>query len=182
MTTTPDQELFTGKVAVVATNSPGVYSESMDALRHIGFSRIHHLPLHKIVDTGTGVFWVIDGRLPNARAVITMLLTTGHTNGLVLSSMWARTFNTWCVANRIPALLMHRQIEPESTRNPLHLTPREISILQDAADGLSYKETAEKQGLSALTVKSHLQRVAKRAKTGDRAELVIIAMRQGLVQ
>jgi len=36
-------------------------------------------------------------------------------------------------------------------------------------------------GLSALTVKSHLARISRKLGTGDRAELVAIALRAGLL-
>ena len=40
----------------------------------------------------------------------------------------------------------------------------------------------EQLGLSALTVKSHLARIARKLGTGDRAEMVAMAMRAGVVR
>ena len=37
-------------------------------------------------------------------------------------------------------------------------------------------------GLSALTVKSHLARIARKLGTGDRAEMVALAMRAGVIR
>src|SRR5881409_2804749 len=50
------------------------------------------------------------------------------------------------------------------------------------ADGLSNKEIGETLGLSALTVKSHLARIARKLGTGDRAEMVAMAMRAGVIR
>jgi DNA-binding NarL/FixJ family response regulator len=61
------------------------------------------------------------------------------------------------------------------------LSGREIEVLQLVADGRSNKEIGESLGLSALTVKSHLARIARKLGTGDRAEMVVVAMRAGVV-
>jgi DNA-binding NarL/FixJ family response regulator len=61
------------------------------------------------------------------------------------------------------------------------LSAREIQVLQLVADGKSNKDIGDELGLSALTVKSHLARIARKLGTGDRAEMVITAMRAGAV-
>jgi DNA-binding NarL/FixJ family response regulator len=61
------------------------------------------------------------------------------------------------------------------------LSAREIQVLQLVADGKSNKDIGEDLGLSALTVKSHLARIARKLGTGDRAEMVVTAMRAGAV-
>jgi DNA-binding CsgD family transcriptional regulator len=54
-------------------------------------------------------------------------------------------------------------------------------VLALVADGKSNKDVGEHLGLSALTVKSHLARIARKLGTGDRAEMVAMAMRAGAV-
>ncbi len=49
-------------------------------------------------------------------------------------------------------------------------------------DGQSNKEIGEDLGLSSLTVKSHLARIARKLGTGDRAEMVALAMRAGVIR
>ena len=61
------------------------------------------------------------------------------------------------------------------------LTAREISVLSLVAEGQSNRDVGESLGLSALTVKSHLARIARKLGTGDRAALVALALRQGLI-
>ena len=55
-------------------------------------------------------------------------------------------------------------------------------MLQFAADGRPNKEIATALGLSSFTVKSHLARIARKLGTGDRAQMVLLAMRAGLVR
>lgn len=61
------------------------------------------------------------------------------------------------------------------------LSGREIQVLQLVADGKSNKDIGDDLGLSALTVKSHLARIARKLGTGDRAEMVATALRSGAI-
>jgi DNA-binding NarL/FixJ family response regulator len=61
------------------------------------------------------------------------------------------------------------------------LSGREIEVLQLVAEGRSNKEIGDVLGLSALTVKSHLARIARKLGTGDRAEMVALALRAGVI-
>lgn len=62
------------------------------------------------------------------------------------------------------------------------LSAREIEVLRLVADGKSNKDIGGHLGLSALTVKSHLARIARKLGTGDRAEMVALAMRAGVIR
>jgi DNA-binding NarL/FixJ family response regulator len=66
--------------------------------------------------------------------------------------------------------------------SPDELSAREVEVLQLVSEGRSNKEIGDALGLSALTVKSHLARIARKVGTGDRAEMVAHAMRSGLVR
>ena len=61
------------------------------------------------------------------------------------------------------------------------LSVREIGVLRHVAQGCSNREVGDLLGLSALTVKSHLARISRKLGTGDRAQLVAIALRGGLL-
>jgi DNA-binding NarL/FixJ family response regulator len=62
------------------------------------------------------------------------------------------------------------------------LSTREVEVLRLVADGQSNKQIGDELGLSALTVKSHLARIARKLGTGDRAEMVALAMRAGVIR
>lgn len=62
------------------------------------------------------------------------------------------------------------------------LSNREVQVLQLVADGMSNKEIGEELSLSALTVKSHLSRIGRKLGTGDRAQMVALAMRAGVIR
>lgn len=62
------------------------------------------------------------------------------------------------------------------------LTDREIQVLQAASEGMSNKAIGHYLGLSSLTVKSHMARIGRKLGTGDRAALVAVAMRAGVIE
>jgi len=66
---------------------------------------------------------------------------------------------------------------------PVHdLTDREIDLLRMVADGRSNRWIGEHLGLPSLTVKTHLARIGRRLGTGDRARMVTLAMRAGVIR
>lgn len=64
---------------------------------------------------------------------------------------------------------------------PRLLSGRERQILQLAAIGRPSREIGEELGLSVLTVKSHLSRIGRKLGSGDRAHLVLLALRAGAI-
>jgi DNA-binding CsgD family transcriptional regulator/CheY-like chemotaxis protein len=70
---------------------------------------------------------------------------------------------------------------PDVRGVPQLLTHREVQILQFAADGLANSDIAAELGISPLTIKSHLGRIARRLGSGERAQLVLLALRAGVI-
>jgi DNA-binding NarL/FixJ family response regulator len=61
------------------------------------------------------------------------------------------------------------------------LTPREKVILKDAADGLTYKEIAEKNHIAASTAKKHILHIYQKLDVKTKAEFVRKAIRENLI-
>lgn len=61
------------------------------------------------------------------------------------------------------------------------LSHRELQVLQCAADGQPNREIGATLSVSALTVKSHLSRIARKLGTGDRSRMVFLALRAGAI-
>ncbi len=62
------------------------------------------------------------------------------------------------------------------------LTNRELEVTKLAADGQSNDAIARELHLSVLTVRTHVQRAMNKLHARDRAQLVVIAYQNGLVQ
>lgn len=65
---------------------------------------------------------------------------------------------------------------------PALLTPRELEILGAVGDGLSNKAVARALGISAHTVKFHLEAVFAKLDARTRAEAVAKGLRRGLIE
>lgn len=68
----------------------------------------------------------------------------------------------------------------EEAARPL-LTPRELEILTCLGEGMSNKGVARKLGISAHTVKFHLEAVFAKLDATSRAEAVAKGLRRGLI-
>ena len=115
------------------------------------------------------------------------LRASGWTQALVVST----TDDPWTVRAALSAGVRcyltttdRGGLVPELSSAPdgLHaLSEREVEVLHLVGEGRSNRDVGERLGLSALTVKSHLARIARKVGTGDRAEMVLIALRAGLI-
>jgi len=84
----------------------------------------------------------------------------------------------------VTGVLIGRRANPAAASLPssIHdLSSREIEVIRLVADGRSNKWIGEQLSLSALTVKSHLARIGRKLGTGDRAHMVALAMRAGVI-
>lgn len=84
----------------------------------------------------------------------------------------------------VSGVLIGRRANPAAISLPssIHeLSSREIEVIRLVADGRSNKWIGDQLTLSALTVKSHLARIGRKLGTGDRAHMVALAMRAGII-
>lgn len=78
--------------------------------------------------------------------------------------------------------------EQPGTREPVPcpevttLTPRERDVIQMVARGMSTEEVARELTIGVATVRTHIYRVRTKLGVRDRAELVSLAYRAGLIQ
>lgn len=62
------------------------------------------------------------------------------------------------------------------------LTPRELEVLGHVADGKTNQEIADALGISVKTVEAHRARVFKKLGAKNAAQVVRIAIRNGLIK
>jgi DNA-binding NarL/FixJ family response regulator len=143
---------------------------------------------------------VVEGSLPDGSGITLVgeLRSRGWSRGLLLSSAEDPYTVRAALASGVRAFLVSPAASPGSTGDSTRpqtaprprparaagaqgLSGREVEVLALVADGRSNKDIGEALGLSALTVKSHLARIARKLGTGDRAEMVVVAMRAGVV-
>ncbi len=61
------------------------------------------------------------------------------------------------------------------------VTPREMQVLQLAAEGLSNKEIAARLGIAEKTAKNHIANIFSKLQVNDRTQAVLYAIQHGLV-
>ncbi|MCR9135705.1 MAG: response regulator transcription factor [Alphaproteobacteria bacterium] len=61
------------------------------------------------------------------------------------------------------------------------LTEREMDILWGIAKGFTYKDVAEKLGISSKTVPSHIKNIYRKLEVNSRSEAVFEAIQRGLI-
>lgn len=62
-----------------------------------------------------------------------------------------------------------------------HLAPRELEVLTGVGEGLNNAEIAERLVISPATARTYVSRLLAKLEARDRAQLVVIAHRSGLV-
>lgn len=81
------------------------------------------------------------------------------------------------------ALNSYKEIKhDQQQKEAIHLTKREIEVLNDISNGLRSQEIAEKLFISERTVEAHRGNIMKKLEARNMAELIKIAMNAGLLK
>jgi DNA-binding NarL/FixJ family response regulator len=64
----------------------------------------------------------------------------------------------------------------------VHLSAREVEVLQLIAKGRSNKEIGSELGIVEGTVRAHLTNIFSKLKAVDRAQAITIAIKHGILQ
>lgn len=72
--------------------------------------------------------------------------------------------------------------DPRARTSAQTLTPRELEVVTRLADGMTNQQIGEALGLSARTVKTHVQNVLGKLDAPDRTGAVAKAFRMGLIR
>ena len=69
----------------------------------------------------------------------------------------------------------------KSARRAVHLSPRQVEVLMLLGEGLANKPIGRQLGISACTVKQHVQAILKEFGAANRLQAVIYAYRYGIL-
>ena len=67
-----------------------------------------------------------------------------------------------------------------NSKKQLKLTERQTALLQFLAEGLTYKEIADRLGITVATVRYHIKEMINKTKLTNRAQLIAHALQFGL--
>ena len=94
-----------------------------------------------------------------------------------------KVFSRPAVASKV--LQEFRQLSvygPGSTNVFAPLSPREVQILDNIAQGRTNKEVAYALAISEQTVKNHMSSILRKLSVNDRTQAVVYALRQGWIR
>lgn len=183
-------ESMTTVRALIADPDPGSRTALADALTRGGLGTVDQVSdaaeaVARVSDEPQGDLLLVSLAFgPATVQVITAARAAGWSRVVSL----APTAEIGSVIDAVGAgahgVLIGRRANPAATNLPttIHdLSAREIEVLHLVADGRSNKWIGEELTLSALTVKSHLARIGRKLGTGDRAHMVALALRAGVI-
>lgn len=119
------------------------------------------------------LFMLVGAQAPGAPRVLELLVPHLHVTYQRMQSV-ERTLGQAPAARQLP--------QAAATRAPpLQVTQRELQILHWVREGKSNLDIGELLGISALTVKNHVQKVLRKLGANNRAHAVTLALRLGLL-
>jgi DNA-binding NarL/FixJ family response regulator len=86
------------------------------------------------------------------------------------------------MTRRLVAEFARRAKEPHPAAELDAITQREREVMVLVADGLTNDEIAQKLYMSQATVRTHVSRAMTKLGVRDRAQLVVLAYKTGLVR
>ena len=118
-----------------------------------------------------------------ARGYLLKNLESGELRGMLNAVERGEAAITPAIAGRILTELARPEPAPVPVvdADPDHLTDRELDVLRLVVRGMRNKEIAAELGISENTAKFHLRNILDKLHAQNRAEVVALAMRGGLV-
>ena len=94
-----------------------------------------------------------------------------------------KVFNRPAVASKVLAEFRELSVYgPGSSHVFAPLSPREVQILDNIAQGMTNKEVAYALAISEQTVKNHMSSILRKLSVNDRTQAVVYAIRQGWIK
>ncbi len=94
-----------------------------------------------------------------------------------------RVFTRPAVATKVLAEFRELSVYgPKSHQVFAPLSPREVQILENIAQGMTNKEVAYTLAISEQTVKNHMSSILRKLSVNDRTQAVVYAIRQGWIR
>ena len=111
--------------------------------------------------------------------LVTIIRRVGMGEFLINDKVFARPAVASRVLKEFRELAIYGQ---EATPIFAPLSPREVEILDNIAQGMTNKQVAYALSISEQTVKNHMSSILRKLAVNDRTQAVVYAMRQGWIK
>ena len=116
------------------------------------------------------------------RTSVRARLPSNATAGELLAAITAAAHNLVVLTqSQADSLFAHSSVPQPPPALVEELTPRELQVLRDVAEGLANKEIAEHLKISEHTVKFHVASILGKLQAASRTEAVTQGIRRGLI-
>lgn len=114
---------------------------------------------------------------------VNSFLTKNCSREEIINAILASARKEKFFCNKVLNLILEKHLSPEEDENcnPSKLTTRELEIVELIAEGKSTKEIASHLFLSTHTVYTHRKNIMKKLGVNSGAELILYAIKTGLV-
>ena len=179
-----------GAEILLVDPDPATRESLRRTLTSVGVDRLTHTGslegVRELLDDGvTGDLALVSLTLGSQAPATVAILRAGGWNRVIALAPTADIGPVIdAVGAGVTGVLIGRRANPAARSLPssIHdLSSREIEVIRLVADGRSNKWIGEQLALSSLTVKSHLARIGRKLGTGDRAHMVALALRAGVI-
>ena len=109
------------------------------------------------------------------------LLKTSTGSELIKAIEEATSGRSYVTPLFLKDLIEELMVDPNETKRPADLTPRQREVLQLLAEGRSMKEAARILKVAPRTIAYHKYRIMERLRLKSNAELIQFAIRRGVV-
>lgn len=135
------------------------------------------LPILLIADTSdaNGVLTTIDGGIRG-------FLTKECDGDEIIHAIHSLIKGERFFCNNVLNILLNKDLIEEEDCAPTSLTEREVEITQEISLGLTSKQIADKLHISTHTVQTHRKNIMRKLQVGSVSELILYAIRTGLVK
>jgi DNA-binding NarL/FixJ family response regulator len=111
--------------------------------------------------------------------LVTIIRRVTHGEYLINDKVFARPAVASRVLKEFRELAVYGQ---EAAPIFAPLSPREVEILDNIAQGMTNKQVAYALSISEQTVKNHMSSILRKLSVNDRTQAVVYAMRQGWIR
>jgi DNA-binding NarL/FixJ family response regulator len=115
----------------------------------------------------------------NPQDLVTIILRVASGEYLINDKVFAKPAVASRVLKEFRELAIYGQ---EAAPIFAPLSPREVEILDNIAQGMTNKQVAYALSISEQTVKNHMSSILRKLSVNDRTQAVVYAMRQGWIR
>lgn len=173
----------TTKPDVIVTGLTLYGISGLELIKRMGQERISPQPKVVVFAMNHSDQMITDVLHAGADGLLVKEATAGELSAAIRAAARGQIMLAPLVANRLVSWFRRQDSQPEEQLRPAlaALTPRERQVLLMIAQGKSTEEVASELAIGVTTVRTHVYRLRCKLDVKDRAQMVSVAYRSGMM-